>query len=87
MSQGQTFRLQPGVVELADAAIRRVETGDRNQITIPPAGSSGVSIGLRQMDLGQNPPLREALVQHGVAQGLITSKEQADEVRALFAER
>jgi hypothetical protein len=87
MSQRNTFRLQPGVVELADQAIRRVETGDRNVIVVPPAGRSGVSIGPRQMDLGQNPDLRDAFVRHGREQGEITSDEQAEEIRALFAER
>lgn len=87
MSQRNTFRLQPGVVELADQAIRRVETGDRNVIAVPAAGRSGVSIGPRQMDLGQNPDLRDALIRHGRARGVIASDEQAEEIRALFAER
>ncbi len=86
MSENKKFTLQPGVIDEADAAIRMAETGNRNSIAIPPKGKSGVSIGPRQMDLGQNPALRENLVRLGIEKGVIAT-DNADEARALFSEK
>jgi len=86
MSENKKFTLQPGVIEAADAAIRMAETGDRDSIAIPPKGKSGVSIGPRQMDLGQNPALRENLIRFGVDKGVIAA-DKVDEVRSLFSEK
>ena len=86
MSENKKFTLQPGVIDAADTAIRMAETGNRNSIAIPPKGSSGVSIGPRQMDLGQNPALRENLIRFGVEKGVIAA-HKADEARALFSEK
>lgn len=86
MSENKKFTLQPGVIDEADAAIRMAETSNRNSIAIPPKGKSGVSIGPRQMDLGQNPALRENLIRLGIEKGVIAT-DNADEARALFSEK
>ncbi len=86
MSENKKFTLQPGVIEEADAAIRMVETGDKNEIVIPPSGKSGVSLGRRQMDLGQNPELLENLLRNGREKGGLTIKDPS-EVRALLSQQ
>jgi hypothetical protein len=86
MSANKKFTLQPGVIEEADAAIRMAETGDKNPIAVPTSGSSGVSVGPRQMDLGQNPALLDNLLRNAREKGGLTVKD-ASEIRPLLSEQ